>query len=294
MLIRMIAMFIPANNRRREPHRAVSIRPVASSNYANGLCRNTLAPETSITLPLSPSADILSTAKRYPLTLFSTSTVGVDMGDSIASYFRAQLNLPTVRVLYIGQPRDPHPAMTPSVHPQKIRFMDVAPILLSTSASLDDVSRRLPPRSKFIANGGFDVTKFRSNIHVSVPKGIPAYDEEFWAEIAVGNQGLRFDCTFNTARCLSINVDYDTGKQAPPDEQIYKMMMKDRRINPLFNFKPCFGRYCCCSVVGAKIRVGDKVTVEKRNAERHVDGNYALTVKPIYQPLADFHCSCVI
>jgi uncharacterized protein YcbX len=196
------------------------------------------------------------------------------MGDAPAAYFRAHLNVPTVRVLYIGQPRDPHPMLTPPAHPQKIRFMDVAPMLLSTSASLDDVSRRLPPHSKFIANGGggFDITKFRSNIHVSVPEGTPAYDEEFWAEIAVGDEALRFECTFNTARCLSINVDYDTGKQAPPEEQVYKTMVKDRRINPVFKFKPCFGRYCCCSVVGATIRVGDKVTVEKRNAERHVDG----------------------
>ncbi|KAA8895800.1 hypothetical protein FN846DRAFT_922072 [Sphaerosporella brunnea] len=244
----------------------------------NLVVRNTHAPETSLTVPLDPSPESLAAAQRYPITLFSTSTVGIDMGDEAAAYFSAQLNVPTARLCYIGRPRDPHPMLTPSVdgdgkskHPMKIRFMDVAPMLLSTTASIDEVTSRLPG-SRFTAAGPFDVTKFRPNIHVAVPEGTPAYDEEFWAEISVGEEKLRFDCTFNTARCLSVNVDYETGKQAAPEEQIYKKLMKDRRINPRFDFKPCFGRYCCCSAMGARIRVGDKITVQKRNAERHVDG----------------------
>lgn len=156
--------------------------------------------------------------------------------------------------------------------------MDVAPISLTTSASLKDITARLPSGAAVVAGGGdFSETKFRSNIHVAVPDDTPAYSEEFWREIVIGEQqqhgsGVKLQCTYNTPRCLSINVDYATGKQAATDQQIYKLMMKDRRINPEFNFKPCFGRYCFCDDFGATIRVGDRVRVLEANMERHAPG----------------------
>ncbi|KAI5820739.1 hypothetical protein BZA77DRAFT_301574 [Pyronema omphalodes] len=235
-------------------------------------------PAETLTIPLTPFRDMLS--KTYPITLFSTSTIGFDMGSDVAAFFQKYLSDPSIKLLFIAAPRDPHPILTPSIagdglikHPQKIRFMDVAPILLTTSASLSDVTSRLPADSDMVSGGSFDITKFRPNIHITVPSDTPAYDEEFWTEIRVGEkeEEVKFDCTFNTARCLSINVDYQTGKQAPTEEQIYKKMMKDRRIQPHFNYKPCFGRYCICDRFGAKIRRGDKVQVVKRNEERHVD-----------------------
>lgn len=206
------------------------------------------------------------------------------MGDSAAAFFRKHLRIENIRVLYAGRPRDPHPSLTPSItedkqtkHSQKIRFMDAAPISLTTSASLKDIHARLPSGAALNTDDGDLETKFRSNIHVAVPDDTPAYSEEFWRKIIIGEQqqqgsGVELQCTYNTPRCLSINVDYATGKQVPTDKQIYKLMMKDRRINPEFNFKPCFGRYCFCNDFGATVRVGDRVRVLETNPERHAPG----------------------
>lgn len=92
---------------------------------------------------------------------------------------------------------------------------------------------------------------------MEAPEGMDAYDEEFWAEVEIhskdGHEGVevvKLEMTFNTARCQSINVDYKTGKQMPPEKQIYKKMTKDRRINPLLPYKPCFGKYAFCKQFG--------------------------------------------
>lgn len=85
--------------------------------------------------------------------------------------------------------------------------------------------------------------------------GVDAYDEELWAEVEVRKDGgsgeaVRLDMTFNTPRCTSINVDYATGKAMPPEKQVYKKLMKDRRINPEHPFSPCFGKYGFCEQFG--------------------------------------------
>lgn len=216
----------------------------------------------------------LARAKSHAVTIFGTSTTGLDVGDTAAAFFAAHLSFPSVRLFFIGQPRDPHPMLTPTVsgddgqvsHPQKIRFMDVGPMLLTTSASANDAASRLPDDA-----APFDVSKFRPNIHISTPPDVAAYDEEFWREIVIG-EGLRLACTFNAARCLSINVDYGSGTQARKEEQLYRLMTKDRRINPIYQYKPCFGRYCFCTEDDAVVRVGDRVKVVERNEKRHVEG----------------------
>lgn len=163
------------------------------------------------------------------------------MGATAALFFSTHLGYPT-RLVYIGTGRrSTHPGLTPPGHQQHITFADAAPLLLTTRASLDDITVR--------HGSAFDVTKFRPNIFVTTPPGAAAYDEEFWAQVEVGSTVV-LEMTFNTVRCQSLNVDYDTGKLAPPEAQIYKKMTKDRRINPMFPYRPCFGRYAFSSQFG--------------------------------------------
>lgn len=208
----------------------------------------TLEPSaTPVTIPLKPV--ITPETKSYEIGIFSTTATGYDMGPELALFFSTHLGYP-VHLVYIGHnQRTTHPGIappTPNPYPQGIAFADAAPILVSTRASLDDVAARQA--------GGFDLTKFRPNIFVATPDGAAPYDEEFWAQVEVGETPVQLTMTFNTVRCQSINVDYETGRLMPADQQIYKKLTKDRRINSYFPYRPCFGRYAFCEQFGKSPR----------------------------------------
>jgi uncharacterized protein YcbX len=147
-----------------------------------------------------------------------------------------------------------------------ITFADVAPLLVVTEASLDDVSSRLPADLKM------DVTKFRPNIVLS---GSPtSWEEDFWGELTVStddNSTLQIPLTQNCARCQSINIDYATGEQGTDESgSVLKKLMKDRRVDAGLKYSPVFGRYGFVGKGGAgiKVAVGDEVVVTRRNEER--------------------------
>lgn len=248
-------------------------QPSFSADLTSLHITHKLAPScVPLTIPLTPTFP--ADTKTFPIDICDTSTTGYDMGPEASLFFSTHLNYP-VHLLHIGPShRSTISSVTPSPqHPQGISFADVAPILLATDVSLKDVSDR--------AGENFDITKFRPNIYADTTgAGIDAYDEELWAEVEIGangegNEAVRLDMTFNTPRCTSINVDYATGKTMPPEKQVYKKLMKDRRINPEHPFSPCFGKYAFCKQFGQVIRVGDEIRVTKRNQERYVPPVYS-------------------
>ncbi|OJD10902.1 hypothetical protein AJ78_08207 [Emergomyces pasteurianus Ep9510] len=145
---------------------------------------------------------------------------------------------------------------------EQITFADMAAYLVVSETSLGNVSNRLPDGETM------DVTKFRPNIVLS---GAPeAYDEDFWGEITVKDD-IKFILTANCARCVSINVDYDTGAPGTGESgAMLKTLMKDRRVDKGKKYSPIFGRYGFIdkSSEGLSIGVSDKVVVSKRNEER--------------------------
>jgi hypothetical protein len=184
------------------------------------------------------------------------------------------------------------------LHPQKIQFADAAPLLVTTVASEADAKSRVPAAADAEEGGDDDVIiRFRSNIHIenTVPTrtttGHPLSDDETQSQLraapyaedqwktlhivgpattsanAAGEEleevPLRLDLVFNTVRCQSLNVDFRTGGLVPPERQLFKLLAKDRRINPMFPYKPCFGRYAFAEPFGRKIRVGDRVEIKE-------------------------------
>lgn len=128
---------------------------------------------------------------------------------------------------------------------------------MTSRASLRDVSGRLPQ--------GEDVNmiNFRPNIVVdddndgddaidSSRDGTPlqAWEEDYWAELLVGGGGggggreTRLALTANCARCISINIDYETGRPAEGQRgSVLKKLMRDRRVDSGNKWSPIFGRY---------------------------------------------------
>lgn len=150
-----------------------------------------------------------------------------------------------------------------------ITFTDVAPLLVTSESSLHDVSARLP------ADQPMPMYKFRPNIVVD-GQGEEAWAEDLWAELTFNNKH-KLLLTGNCVRCVSLNVDYETGKPAVGElGSVLKKLMKDRRVDTGSKWSPVFGRYAFPAVMqdsqGAsfELRVGDEVEVTKRNAERTV------------------------
>ena len=154
-----------------------------------------------------------------------------------------------------------------------ITFADVAPYLVVTEESLNDVSERLP------AGMEMDITKFRPSIVLS--GSTAAYDEDFWGELNITcnkdtpqkeNDCIQMVLTQNCARCISINIDYSTGTQALDESgSILKKLMKDRRVDSGSKYSPIFGRYGFLGTKvssGSTIAIGDEVVVCRRNEER--------------------------
>ena len=168
--------------------------------------------------------------------------------------------------------------------PAKITFADCSAYLVVTTESLADVSARLPGGEEM------DVTKFRPNIVLSGSGA--AWEEDFWGTLEFlrsSDEGLeeekseegeaaRLLLTANCARCVSINIDYDTGRPGKGEAgSMLKKLMGDRRVDGGSKWSPIFGRYGFldwrkgeCEEKWPVVRVGDEVVVGKRNEERTV------------------------
>jgi uncharacterized protein YcbX len=146
-----------------------------------------------------------------------------------------------------------------------IAFQDLASYLVVSETSRDDVSTRLPDGEEM------DITKFRPGI---VVKGSEtAFEEDFWAEIKIGGDESEatMALTANCARCISLNIDFETGKPGTGESgKVLKKLMKDRRIDVGEKYSPIFGRFGFLTKSGEEnphIAVGDRVEVTKRNEE---------------------------
>lgn len=156
-----------------------------------------------------------------------------------------------------------------------ITFADVAAYLIVTEESLRDVSSRLKDGTVM------DITKFRPNIVLAGSN--KAYEEDYWGGLAItsnsedakeNRQNIEMVLTQNCARCVSINVDYTTGKSGTGEANVLKTLMKDRRVDKGAKYSPIFGRYgfLKSASAGQTIAVGDEVLVTKVNKERTTFG----------------------
>ena len=143
-----------------------------------------------------------------------------------------------------------------------INFSDLAPFLVASNKSLDNVQARLTSSS-------VDMTAFRPNIVVD---GESEFDEDFWAELSTHGEPF-LTLTKMCGRCNSLNVDYSTGKVADGERgTLLKKLMSDRRVDKGAQFAPVFGKYAFLSEGRANmvLSVGDEVVVTKRAEDRPV------------------------
>ena len=143
---------------------------------------------------------------------------------------------------------------------EDINFSDGAALLVTSEASLTDLHPRLGGEKAVLE-------KFRPNIVVD---GTTERDEDFWGELTLPRLGTRIILTANCSRCTSINVDLDKGRMGEGESgKLLKKMMRDRRVDVGNKWSPIFGRYGFPTQAG-EVRVGDEVTISKRNGAHTV------------------------
>ncbi|OCT50812.1 hypothetical protein CLCR_07275 [Cladophialophora carrionii] len=258
-------------------------KPTIDDSWTKLTIHHTRAtPSSSVTVPLTPSPLSLLTNKTFEVSIFGTTAIGIDLGEEAAAFFSKHLDQ-DVRLLSIGgtgRREIPGAAYIPSqrsalslalqegLQPQRIRFADAAPLLITSTASEEDARSRLPP-----AHQDEDVIiRFRPNIHIDVKTQLPPYDEDNWSSLLVRShsdeaQEVTIKCIFRTVRCLSLNVDPDTGEMIQRERQLYGLLASDRRVNDKFprtTDKPVFGQYAFAGPSGAILRTGDAVYVTER------------------------------
>ncbi|KAK2865276.1 hypothetical protein FQN49_003735 [Arthroderma sp. PD_2] len=238
-------------------------------------------------IPLQPDT---SNLKKFEVMMHRSPTTAYDMGVEYNSWFSAWLGFRIV-FAYIGENRrfplgnmalgDTSAGWLSTItknipyadglmgqdnSSKVLTFADMAPYLIVSQTSVDEVSARLP------AGETMDVTKFRPNIVLSGAS--EAFVEDFWGELMIGER-VTVQLRNNCVRCVSINVDFDTG--APHTGEagaVLKKLMKDRRVDKGTKYSPVFGRYGFLHQEkgddDAVVRVGDAVKVSKINAERTI------------------------
>ncbi|KAI1102277.1 MOSC domain-containing protein [Jackrogersella minutella] len=271
-------------------------------------------------VPLDPSTDGVA---AVAVKLFGSDTVAYRVGGAYDDWFSACLGY-RAALVYIGDNRRRVLAHAPpSGRPQPsgqswlsslmsaayqwssgggeaaedavLTFNEAAPFLLTSRASLRDVSARLPEGEDM------DMVRFRPNIVVDLVSDddddddeqsatLTAWEEDFWAELLIRNTH-RLALTANCARCISINIDYSTGRPGTGEAgSVLKKLMKDRRVDAGNKWSPIFGRYAFLlpptapptpasdadgglgrvTDLVADVAVGDEVKVTKRIIERDV------------------------
>ena len=175
-------------------------------------------------------------------------------------------------------------AITKESTSDPLTFADIAPYLVVTEESLAQVSERLPDGVEM------DITKFRPNIVLQGAE--QAWEEDFWGGIKLTTEAARTSTsdeqaskggrmaeillTSNCGRCVSINVDYDTGRAcAGEDGTILKKLMRDRRVDVGNKWSPIFGRYGFLNTEEDAeeerelwVEIGSKVAVSRVNKAR--------------------------
>jgi uncharacterized protein YcbX len=258
----------------------------------------------TITVPLQPNVRDL---ERMDINMHGSPTTGFNMGERYNSWFSSCFGYPVVFV-YIGN--NHRPVLFPEVTDQgpenqpsswlssitstvssflsgqqndgsngeKINFHDCAPYLLVSQTSSDVVSSWLPEGEEM------DISKFRPNL-VLTGAATP-WDEDYWGEVTIRSASstdgdhareITISLLHNCIRCVSLNVDFNTGKASKGKAgEVLKMLQKDRRVDKGKKYGAVFGRYGFLKAgsEGGVVKVGDEVVVSRRNEERTAFGGW--------------------
>lgn len=173
---------------------------LVSTSLSGGLLRLSAegAGSVSAGIPSDPSAPTL------PVSVWNhEGLLAEDCGEEVASWL-SEVLATSCRLVRAGAAFD-RPVSRDEARPgDHFSFADGAPLLVTTSSSLDDLNRRI------VGTGGAPVPmdRFRPNL---VLEGTEPFEEDRWAAIDIAR--VRFRATGPCDRCIVTTTDQLTGQR---------------------------------------------------------------------------------
>ncbi|MCF6263071.1 MAG: MOSC domain-containing protein [Xanthomonadales bacterium] len=190
-----------------------------------------------------------NTAERYPVTIWKDEVAVLDAGDTAADWF-SQVIGKSCRLVWSStesarrlKPGN-YPPPTMPAGERQITFTDGMPILLTNTASLDELNSHLDET--------VSMHRFRANIVVD---GRQAWEEESWQRIRIGE--LELQATKTCVRCILTTADPQTGVRDPQREPLKTLS----RIHCQKNRGAIFGMQFVALNSGT-VKIGDHLKIE--------------------------------
>lgn len=181
--------------------------------------------------------------------VFGDAISGQDCGDEASEWLTRYLGGEgTFRLVHLEpEMKGRRPPEGPFPEDEEVAYPDVAPVMLLSESSVQDLSSRL--------DKDVTVNRFRPNIVVS---DCEAYAEDSWQEIQIGS--VRFQRVMSCGRCVFTTVDPETGiiTRKEPLQTLKSYRQCDPSEKHLYKSSPLFGQLLRVEQTGI-LQVGDVV-----------------------------------
>jgi uncharacterized protein YcbX len=224
--------------------RTVPRMALVSTSLSGGLLNLSAegAGAISVSIPSAPSAPTL------PVNVWShVGLLAEDCGEEVAAWLGDVIQTPC-RLVRAGAAFH-RPVTRDEARPgDRFSFADGAPLLVTTTASLDDLNRRI------VAAGGalVPMDRFRPNI---VLEGTEPFAEDHWTGLDIA--GVRFRATGPCDRCIVTTTDQVTGQRG---KEPLKTLATFRR-DPQEPSSVLFGLNLIQESKSGSVTVGDPVVI---------------------------------
>lgn len=225
----------------REYPRMALIRPQLVGDYLV-----LSAPDMSpLQLPLARSAQ----GETLSVQVWDDQVLASDAGAPAANWFSTVLGVPCRLARFHPQAERAVSQTWSGGIAATTLFSDGYPLLLTSTASLDDLNQRL----LLAGRAALPMNRFRPNVVVD---GIEAFDEDYTDTFALGEVVLK--PVKPCPRCPMPSVDQDTGVVGPDPLDI----MQSYRAKPELDGALCFGMNCLVVAgAGQVLSVGQEIEV---------------------------------
>jgi uncharacterized protein len=246
-------LVIDAKNRfitQREIPKMALIRATVDGNGSGRLLKLEAEGMAPLTVSEATLPDQAKGWAEKNVVVWNDSCSAVDQGDAAAEWLRKYLGKDTLRLVRMNQDGiRPVNSDREDATPANFAFQDGYPFLVLTTASLDELNRRLEETASIVEPLPMD--RFRPNI---VIQGAEPFAEDNWKEIRIGD--VIFELDSGCPRCIITTVDQKTADRGV---EPLKTLAKFRKTK---DNKVMFGQNAIHRNPGV-IKVADDVVILK-------------------------------
>ena len=189
------------------------------------------------------------TAPSRMVQVWDDTVLAYDCDDTAATWFSNAVGVPCRLVRFHAKGRRPVSTKWTDGVETSTMFSDGYPVLVASTASLEDVNQRLVKAGR----SAIPMNRFRPNLVVD---GIEAFEEDYAETFTMGEAALK--PVKPCARCPMPSVDQATGQFGPDPLDI----LQSYRAKEVLDGAICFSMNAIVTAgEGSRVRVGQEVVV---------------------------------